>query len=316
MNPRVSIVIPMYNSADTVGGTITGALTQTYHNLEIIVVDDGSTDDSHKVAAAYGDRITLITQENAGVSSARNRGAAAATGELLAFCDADDIMLPSYVSAAVDAWKRAGSGRACVYLNGYFLRADGISPLRVLMSAPPPRAPSQRMAILQGNFASSYMVIPAALYDEVGGSDEELRTVEDWDLWMRLIFAGARAVPVLRPQVLYRWTSGSLSANSDQMLAGERLLFEKLRASLTTLSPREHEYVTRRLATDSPRELRFRADAAIDRGDYAAAAAAYRTAAELTPRDLKLQARRWTVGMIPSLGRIWRARQKDSGRLN
>ncbi|HEX3110532.1 MAG TPA: glycosyltransferase family A protein, partial [Thermoanaerobaculia bacterium] len=90
----VSVVIPSYNYARYLGEAIDSALGQTLPPLEVIVVDDGSTDDTPAVLAAYGDRIRVLRQKNAGVAVARNSGIAAARGECVAFLDADDVWLP------------------------------------------------------------------------------------------------------------------------------------------------------------------------------------------------------------------------------
>src|ERR1700678_3861883 len=91
--PLVSIIIPTYNRAEYLGQAIDSALAQSYRPIEIIVVDDGSTDDTQGVAARYGDRIRYIHKANGGASSARNAGFAAASGEVLALLDSDDRWL-------------------------------------------------------------------------------------------------------------------------------------------------------------------------------------------------------------------------------
>lgn len=313
MTPLVSVIIPAYNSADTVGATISSALTQSYPHVEVIVVDDGSTDETANIAAAYGERIMLLRQPNGGCASARNLGAQAAQGQLLAFCDADDILLPSCIEAAVRAWRTADDPQACVYMNAYFMRNDGISPFRTVMSSRTPKRADQRRAILEANFTSAHMMIPRSAYDAVGGFNGGLRTVEDWDIWMRLIFSGHLAVDVRKPHLLYRWTSTSLSSDTPQMLADERRIFESLRAT-AELTNDELKYIERRLSGPSPREMRIHADMAISRGEFTEAAKLFRSAASLSPRDRKLQARRWTVGVVPRLGVLWRRRQSTGGK--
>jgi glycosyltransferase involved in cell wall biosynthesis len=93
-NILFSVIIPVYNRSELVKEAIDSVLSQSFRNFELIVVDDGSTDDTPGVLAEYGDRLKLITQENAGPESARNNGAGAARGEYLAFLDSDDVMLP------------------------------------------------------------------------------------------------------------------------------------------------------------------------------------------------------------------------------
>src|SRR5438045_4325502 len=93
----VSVVIPNYNYARYVGDAVDSVLGQTYADLEVIVVDDGSTDASRDVLLSYGDSVKTISQQNQGVSAARNNGVAASRGEFVAFLDADDLWLPEKV---------------------------------------------------------------------------------------------------------------------------------------------------------------------------------------------------------------------------
>src|SRR5215207_1739222 len=99
----VSFVIPNYNHARYLGQAIESALAQTYPNTEVIVVDDGSTDDSRSVAAGFCDRIRYIYQRNAGLSAARNTGVRAALGEYIALLDADDLVEPAYAERLLAA---------------------------------------------------------------------------------------------------------------------------------------------------------------------------------------------------------------------
>jgi glycosyltransferase involved in cell wall biosynthesis len=95
--PRVSIIIPTFNRERFIGLSIDSVLRQTYKDFEVIVVDDGSTDNTQRVLAAYGDKIHVIRQDNSGVSVARNRGIKAARGEWIGFLDSDDEWMPGYL---------------------------------------------------------------------------------------------------------------------------------------------------------------------------------------------------------------------------
>ena len=99
--PRVSVVMPVRDRAHCVARAIDGVLGQTYRDFELIVVDDGSSDGTADIAAGYGDALTLIRQPAAGAYQARNRGIAAAKGELIAFADSDDVWLPGKLEAQV-----------------------------------------------------------------------------------------------------------------------------------------------------------------------------------------------------------------------
>lgn len=102
-NPMVSIIIPIYNSQNTIRESVLSCLNQNYSNYEIIVVDDGSTDRSSNILNEFSDRISYVYIENRGVSAARNLGISKAHGEYIVFCDSDDIVAEQYISALVDA---------------------------------------------------------------------------------------------------------------------------------------------------------------------------------------------------------------------
>jgi len=95
----VSIVIPCYNSARFLRAAIDSALAQDYKPIEIIAVDDGSTDETHEILESYGSAIEVVTQANAGVSAARNKGFSVAKGDVIVLLDSDDVLLPSCVSS-------------------------------------------------------------------------------------------------------------------------------------------------------------------------------------------------------------------------
>src|SRR5207249_4329253 len=122
---NVSVVIPLYNKAPFVRRALDSVLAQTHRALEVLVVDDGSTDGGGAVVAACPDpRVRLITQPNAGPGPARNRGLDEAAGPLVAFLDADDEWLPNYLETCVALLERHGPDIACVS-TGYFLHPPG-----------------------------------------------------------------------------------------------------------------------------------------------------------------------------------------------
>src|SRR5689334_21559100 len=135
MSPRVSVVTPAFDAAQTIGATVASVLGQTYRDVELVVVDDGSTDRTAAIAEAHGEPVRVVRQENRGVAAARNRGIEAAAGELIAFCDADDVLLPEHVERLVRLWdERGGIATA----NSYWLLPGGIGKTRYRGGFPKP----------------------------------------------------------------------------------------------------------------------------------------------------------------------------------
>jgi glycosyltransferase involved in cell wall biosynthesis len=122
--PKVSVVIPVYNGAATVGRAIRSVLAQTCQDFEIVAVDDGSTDDTPAVLAAFGDRVRVIHQQNRGLSAARNAGARAARGDYLAFLDDDDEWVPEKLARFVAALD-ADPGCVLAYSDVVLVDGDG-----------------------------------------------------------------------------------------------------------------------------------------------------------------------------------------------
>jgi len=112
-NPLVSAIIPTYNRAHVICDAVESILAQTYREIEVIVVDDGSKDDTLPRLKQYGDRIRVVSQANAGPAAARNRGIAVAQGELIAFLDSDDLWLSTKIERQVALLQRAGESVPC-----------------------------------------------------------------------------------------------------------------------------------------------------------------------------------------------------------
>jgi glycosyltransferase involved in cell wall biosynthesis len=298
--------MPAYQAEQTVGGAIASVLTQTYPDLELILVDDGSTDATADIAAAHRGPIRIVGQENTGVATARNRGIEEAGGELIAFCDADDLLFPRHVEALVEEYDRSDR---IVTANSYWLFAGGIHPSKLRYRGRFPSPESQRRAILEQNFVSTMSLFPRTLVDEIGPFDVSKRRAEDWDFWLRAIFAG-RSVSLQRePLSLYRWGATGLSADREEMDAEIDAIFAGIEER-HDLTKAELEYVRRRRAGPGPRRLSRAGDEALRAGRYREAARSYREAAALCPSERPLVWKARVLGGAPTLfGPIVRARQ-------
>lgn len=198
----VSVIIPAYNYARFLPQAIDSVLAQTYAPVEIIVVDDGSQDDSQAVLNAYGTRIRWVSQHNQGVAAARNHGTRLSQGSYLAFLDADDYWLPTKLERQMELYARdpelglthCGVGEFDDQQGVLRQRQEGMAGWvgRELLLL-------ERPVILGGG---SGLVLPRALFEAVGGFDERLSTSADWDLFHRVAI---RQRVGFTPEVLVRY---------------------------------------------------------------------------------------------------------------
>ncbi|MCO5199179.1 MAG: glycosyltransferase [Anaerolineae bacterium] len=209
----VSVVIPAYNRQAYIAGTIDSVLAQTVPDVELIVVDDGSTDATPAIVSRYGDTVRLIRQENMGAAAARNCGALAATGQFVAFLDSDDQWDANFLSemlAVAARWPQA----AALYSFAQMIDADGKPLLQKTHNVV--YDPDELYAVLlRANFLlPSTMLCRRAALLEVGLFDVSLRRLQDWDLWLRMLRADMMFVGVQRCLVRYRAHPHSLSADT------------------------------------------------------------------------------------------------------
>jgi glycosyltransferase involved in cell wall biosynthesis len=188
---KVSVVIPAFNAGRWVARAIDSVLAQDWPNVEVIVVNDGSTDNTDEVCRSYGERIRYVRQENAGVSAARNRGIELAEGQLIAFLDADDQFLPSMVSTLVRALENFPEAGAAS--GAHFLRT-GDSLVRV-----PPEGrvlpPGVKIGVVHDFFrvyakwsivCTGSVLVKKEVFDKVGLFRPDLRLGEDIEMWSRI----------------------------------------------------------------------------------------------------------------------------------
>ena len=215
MKPTVSVIIPVYNGADEVRRAIDSALAQVKCEVEVIVLNDGSKDDTRTVVNEYGDKIRAIHQENSGLAQTRNNGILAARGEWVAFLDHDDYWKPEKLSEQLKAAERTSAD--VVYTNAKnFGDVDRVGNLR-----------SEPSAMLEGDVLEpllldnfivvSSVMIRRSVIQLYEGFNASLPCVEDWDLWLRLSAQGVRFAAVREPVTMYQWRAGSMSKNFDLM---------------------------------------------------------------------------------------------------
>ena len=209
---QVSVIIPAYNAEAYIGDAVESALRQTYTDIEIIVVDDGSTDGTSDRLRAFGDRIVVHRQSNAGVAAARNRGARAANGEWLAFLDADDEWLPEKLDRQL-----AARPQHMAYTDRFNVGARGELPDIQSDVTPMHGVDLFLPLLLEGNFiTASSALVRRRVFESTGGFFEGLHGTEDWDLWVRI--AARHDIDfVPAPLVNYRFHAGGISRNYRRM---------------------------------------------------------------------------------------------------
>lgn len=230
MKPTVSVIIPVYNGAAEVSRAIDSALAQKGCDVEVIVMNDGSKDNTESVLAKYGDRIRAVTQKNCGLSKTRNNGIALATGEWVAFLDHDDYWQPEKLSLQLAAAERTGFD--VVYTNaGNFGDVARVAELR---SDPKAMAEGDLLEkLLLDNFiVVSSVMIRRSLIQEIGGFDTSLPSVEDWDLWLKLSARGVCFAAVPEPVTMYQWRQGSMSKNYELMRSTRKSIIQRALGSL------------------------------------------------------------------------------------
>ena len=235
--PLVSVVIPAYNCARFIRAALDSALAQDYLALEVIVVNDGSTDDTGAILATYGARIRLLSQPNRGVAAARNAGVAHARGCYIAFLDGDDVWWPSKIRYQMQALGESGYKLAYSRFLVWIPQADGDYLPATHMFSAEGSAHVSDCDLVTGHtyeallkdcmvWTSTVLVEKAAL-DEAGGFDETLELGEDYDLWLRL----SRTMPMLgleTPTALYRQhphsiTRGARETNYEYLVLNRAL---------------------------------------------------------------------------------------------
>jgi glycosyltransferase involved in cell wall biosynthesis len=183
--PKVSVIIPAYQYGHFLGEAVDSVLAQTYKDYELIVVDDGSTDQTREVAAAYGDRTRYIYQDNRGLSAARNTGVAASKGEYVGFLDADDVWLPNKLEVEVQ-FLDTHTSVGLVYSNYTYFGSRG-DPRRRGFDGDPLVSVYAPKGQFPNNFVSSSAVmVRKRCFEKVGLFDEALRTAGDLDMWLRM----------------------------------------------------------------------------------------------------------------------------------
>lgn len=216
MRPSVSVIIPAYNAAWCIRRAVDSVLAQEFREFELIVVDDGSNDDTAAILATYGDAVRLVSKANGGLSSARNAGLAAAKGRYVAFLDADDWWLPTKLTRQIERMEGRPDLVFCSTSTGV-QTPEG-------QRLPDWRCGDGQDSTLAQIFATNAYIAGSGsavmarreAFTEAGDFDETLPSLEDIDMWMRLAALGAYAC-IDETLTIIEKRSSSMSGNLDVM---------------------------------------------------------------------------------------------------
>jgi glycosyltransferase involved in cell wall biosynthesis len=262
----VSVIIPTYNRAQTIGRSVESALRQTYTNIEVIVVDDGSTDDTPAVLAAMSGPVRTVRQANAGPSAARNRGVKEARGAIVAFLDSDDVWLPDKLAIQMKVLNHGGKEMCCCVCNCDLEDSSGKRStsfaLSGLHNAPDSGVLRNPAEIMCSRFLlfNQVVAIRKSAFEAVGGFHPDLWLLEDHHLALKLSVLGPWGI-VGSPQVVKYEEPDSLGGAGRGDPVGHLLAVERIMSLfLEEDNPRIATRI-RRLAERKRAQIRALADA-------------------------------------------------------
>jgi glycosyltransferase involved in cell wall biosynthesis len=196
--PRVSVIIPSYNTAGLIADCLDSVFTQTFSDFEVIVVNDGSPDtvSLEQALLPYREKIVYIQQQNKGAAGARNSAIARARGEFLAFLDSDDSWLPDHLARQIELFDH-DPALGLVYSDALLIRDSGHPNSRhanTFMEKCPSEgaATFEALAVESCQIPISTVVVRKQVIVKAGGFDETLRRCDDYDMWLRTAFSGAK----------------------------------------------------------------------------------------------------------------------------
>ena len=222
--PEVSVIIPAHNAAQYLPEAVDSVLGQTFNDFEILIIDDGSTDNTEEVLRRYHSKVRYFSQQNSGVAVTRNRGIERAQGRYIAFLDADDTWMPHKLERQMAAMAEHKDYRICY--SAFTVTGPDLAPISVSRS----RRQSHALEdlLLQGNVVATPTTVMGerALFVEAGGFDPALSQCADWDMWVRLA-ALTDFLYIDEPLACYRQHSSNMSRNAPLLEQDSFRVLEK-----------------------------------------------------------------------------------------
>jgi len=306
--PRVSVVIPCYNTAQFIAEAVGSVLAQTYLDYEIVIVNDGSPDtpELERVLAPWTNRIVYTKIENHGLAGARNAGILISKGEFIALLDSDDMWEPNYLEVLVCALDRDPS--ADIVYPRFLNFGDGIRSGTLNMAS---RGEVTFISLLQETCTVTVSVLARrAAFERVGLFDSSLRSCEDFDMWLSCVKSGIRII--YRDEVLlrYRRRPDSLSADPVWMCASALKVLVKMKTAVQTTAE-ELQILESTIRRFEGKKFFFEAKRAFIAGDIPSAVDRLRQA-NASLDNFRLRMIVWFIRTTPQIARTvyrWKSSQ-------
>ncbi len=255
--PTFTVVMPAFNTASTIGIAVRSVLAQTRRDFELVVVDDGSTDNTAEVVEAMQDdeRIRLLRQENKGAAAARNTALSDARGRYVSLIDSDDMWLPTYLEAMAASLDHAVEDVGFSYTNAWTLnpvtgqigKATAMEGQRPPLE-PPSTAEALLLELLDRNFIYNSVTVRRAVFEQLGTFDESLQAAIDYEMWLRIVAHGYKAVSPGGLLAVYRRDRpGSISSNRAVVCTSLLRVYDRVVTDLA-VAPRARQVARERMA--------------------------------------------------------------------
>ena len=303
---QVSVIVPCYNTAQFVEGTLRSVFAQTYTNYEVVVVNDGSPDTPQLelVLAPFRARIVYLKTENFGLAGARNNGIRASSGELIALLDSDDEWEPNYLEVQVRKLDE-NPGADIVYPRA---RIIGDGPLVGSCSKASLGEVTFTSLVEQKCVVMVSVLARRVAIERAGMFDPTLRSCEDFDMWLRCVKRGSRIIYHDEVLVRYRKRKGSLSSDPVWMLGSALKVLIKMRTAVP-LTKKEREVLESAICRFEGNKLLHESKLALGQGDFPTAIQLL-AQADLRLKSTRLRAILLLMRALPSLVRtvyLWRS---------
>lgn len=224
MYPKVSIIIPGWNAETYIYEAICSALDQSYKNIEVIVVNDGSTDKTQSVIDQFKDKVKSISVKNGGASKARNTGLQFATGKYIKFLDADDYLLPGCISTQVNVAQQLSEFEFPCGRTYSVNEENGLIHPHAARDAKSVRSQEKLSSLIEHVPITSSCLLSATAVKSIGGFSEDLIVRQDFDFFVRLLFSGY--TPIMTNESAYVYRQYSSSNRISKQISYARFLCE------------------------------------------------------------------------------------------